>query len=236
MSKSDEVDYLSVDAPIAGQNFTCVSFISPESVMQERMAFNAVKFIQSHTKDTNFSFDKVYEQYKDFAYKYEDKLQRDFDEKNQFRTSVRGVKVRGVYTTLDEARDCAKKFSLTDSSVHTFIGQVGYWLAWDPNADKVNNEVFANTELNNLMEKYEENTISKDILYEERKREKMADAKQAVLDAKKKQMKEDAADPEPESKIDPESYNPTITGPNKVDPGIIESLDGEDPWLKNKNL
>ena len=41
---TDKVDYLTVDDPIAGQNYACISFISPESLIMERQAFNSIKF------------------------------------------------------------------------------------------------------------------------------------------------------------------------------------------------
>ena len=182
----NKVDYLKVDDPIAGQNYVCISFVSPESVIMDRLAFNAVKFLQSYLKDESLKFEEIHNQYKDFVYKHEDKLQRDFDETNGYKTSVRGVKVRGVFDTVDAAKDKAKKLSLTDSGIHTFVGQIGYWLPWDPNADKVQDEVFLNSELNNLMEKYEENNVNRDIFYEEEKREKIAKAREEVLEAKRK--------------------------------------------------
>ena len=39
-----------------------------------------------------------------------DKLQRDFDEQNDFQTSVRGLKVRGVFDTRQAAEDRAKNY------------------------------------------------------------------------------------------------------------------------------
>ena len=35
---------------------------------------------------------------RDFCYKFKDELQRDFDEQNDFQTSIRGVKIK-VFTT-----------------------------------------------------------------------------------------------------------------------------------------
>ena len=95
----------------------------------------------------------MFNKFKDFTYKHEDKLQRDFDEQNDFQTSLRGLKV-GVFMILDKQQKIERrKLSLTDSGFHTFVGQVGYWLPWDPNADKVADEVFQNSQLNDMMEK-----------------------------------------------------------------------------------
>ena len=107
-----KTDYLTVDDPIAGQNYVCLSFLSPESIIQEKHAFKMTKFLQSYCKEQKLKFKDVYEQYLDFVYKYEDKLQRDFDEQNKFQTSVRGIKVRGVYESKEEAHARAKALTM----------------------------------------------------------------------------------------------------------------------------
>ena len=198
-TKEKKVDYLEVDEPIAGQNYVCLSFISPESFIQNKDAFKCVKFLQSYCKEQKLKFEEVYSKYQDFVYKYEDKLQRDFDEQNNFQTSIRGLKVRGVFDTKDAANDRAKKLSLRDSAFHTFVGQVGYWLPWDPNADKVESEVFQNSQLNDMMEKYQENNVNRDMFYEEQKREKIKAAHEEVRkseEEKKKLMEEKEASEE----------------------------------------
>ena len=260
--KQAKTDYLSVDEPLAGQNYACISFVSPENLIQDMAGFKAVKFMQSFFKEQGLKFDDVYEQYKDFAYKHEDKLQRDFDEKNGFKTSIRGVKVRGVYNTLEEAKGRAKKLSLADSGVHTFVGQVGYWLPWDPTADKIKDEVFMNSELNNLMEKYEENNVNRDIFYEEQKREKMKAAQEEKLrmerEAKEKEqdmIQDMEPEPEPETPVqenvkgesprqesepsphgslDEKNVEGGPSSVNVVDDDLKKSLDDADPWMKQK--
>ena len=187
-------DYLEVDEAIPGQNYVCLSFLSPESLMQNKEAFKCVKFLQSYCKDQKLKFDDVYGKYQDFVYKYEDKLQRDFDEQNDFQTSLRGLKVRGVYDTRQAAEDRAKTLSLRDSAFHTFVGQVGYWLPWDPNADKVADEVFQNSQLNDMMEKYQENNVNRDMFYEEQKRDKIKAAQEEVRKAKEEEAAKRALD------------------------------------------
>ena len=193
--KSDKIDYLEVDEVIPGQNYVCMSFLSPESLIQNKEAFKCTKFLQSYCKEQKLNFDDVYSKYNDFTYKYEDKLQRDFDEQNNFQTSLRGIKVRGVYDTRQAAEDRAKKLSTRDGSFHVFIGQVGFWLPWEPNADKVENEHFQNSQLNDMMEKYEENNVNRDMFYEEQKREKIKAAHEENRKAEEeKKAAEKAAD------------------------------------------
>ncbi|ANS04255.1 hypothetical protein [uncultured Mediterranean phage] len=183
--KDDKVDYLDVDDTIAGQNYVCLSFVSPDALIQKREGFNVSKFLQSYCKEQKLEFKDVYSKYEDFTYKFSKELQRDFDEQNNFQTSIRGVKIRGVYDSKDAAMTRAKKLSTIDSSFHVFIGQVGYWLPWDPCADSVEDEVFQNSQLNDMMEKYQENNVNKDIFYEEQKRDKVQAAREEVLKKKK---------------------------------------------------
>ena len=70
MTDTEKVDYLEVDEPIPGQNYVCLSFVSPESLIQEKEAFKAVKFLQAYCKDKKLNFKTVYEEYKDFTYKF----------------------------------------------------------------------------------------------------------------------------------------------------------------------
>ena len=262
MSEDNETkkrDYLEVDEAIPGQNYVCLSFLSPESLIQNKEAFKCVKFLQSYCKDQKLKFDDVYSKYQDFVYKYEDKLQRDFDEQNDFQTSIRGLKVRGVFDTKEAANDRAKKLSLRDSAFHTFVGQVGYWLPWDPNADKVESEVFQNSQLNDMMEKYEENNVNRDIFYEEQKREKIKAAKEEVLKAEKEKKlleEKNVSEEYPIEETNVEDDGECVTGPDsepspcgsiheeestefkkgsEVSDDIKDSLESDDPWMKRKS-
>jgi hypothetical protein len=193
-TKEDKIDYLDVDDTIPGQNYVCLSFVSPEALMEKREAFNVCKFLQSYCKEQELDYKELYSKYEDFTYKFSDKLQRDFDEQNEFQTSMRGLKVRGVYDTRQAADARAKKLSTSDSSFHVFIGQVGYWLPWDPNADGVQDEVFQNSQLNDMMEKYQENNINRDIFYEEQKRDKVKKAREEALKKKREQQEQKTLD------------------------------------------
>jgi len=215
MSEEKQIDYLEVDEQIPGQNYVCLSFVSPESLIQNKEAFNTAKFLQSYCKDQKLKFDEVYDKYKDFTYKHEDQLQRDYDEQNDFQTSLRGVKIRGIFDTRGAADAQAKKLSTRDSSFHVFIGQVGYWLPWEPNADKVTDEVFQNSQLNNMMEKYQENNVSRDMFYEEQKRDKMRAAHEEFL---KNKEKEDSAIKDMEPEPEPESVEPEPGMPVEPEP------------------
>ena len=203
MSEDKKPDYLEVDDSIPGQNFVCLSFVSPEALIESKEAFKVGKFLQSYCKDKDMDVNKVMEEYDNFTYKFQDEIQKDFDERNNFRTNIRGLKVRGCYSTKEEATSRAEKLQKIDSDFHVFVGQVGYWLPWDPCADKIEDESFINSQLNDMMEKYKENNINKDIFYEEQKREKVKAAKEEAIRKKKendellKKQIEDKSNEEP---------------------------------------
>jgi len=220
MSEEDKkVDYLEVDDPIPGQNYVCLSFVSPENIMESKEAFKVSKFLQSYCKDQDLNVEEVMKKYSDYTYKYQDELQKDFDERNKFQTNIRGLKVRGTYSTRDEAEKRAKTLQTIDSDFHVFVGQVGYWLPWDPCADKVQEEHYINDQLNEMMEKYKENNINRDIFYEEEKREKIKAAKEEVLRKKREEAeKKKQAELENPTPEDPTPEDPTPEDPTPEDP------------------
>ena len=164
MSENEEkIDYLEVDDTIPGQNYVCLSFVSPEAMIEKKESFNVAKFLQSVCKDKDMDFKKIMEQYKDFTYKFSDELQKDFDEQNDFKTNIRGLKVRGTYNTKEEAERRAKKLQGLDSEFHVFVGQVGYWLPWDPNPNNMEEQEYLEQELNRLVKEYNKNQTKKDM-------------------------------------------------------------------------
>ena len=232
----DKVDYLEVDDPINGQSYVCLSFVSPEEMIQRKEAFNTAKFLQSiaHEKDKDFKY--FYNLYEDFVYKYSDKLQKDFEKDNKLKTNIRALKVRGVYSSEDEARSRAKKLQLKDSTFNVFVAPVGYWLPWDPNPDSIEEEEFLNDELNNLIKEYKKNQTNKDILYEQDKREKMKENLEKELKEQESTEQESTEQESTESPDTPEgnSESELVGGDNKE--LIDEIVNGSDPWMNKVNV
>ena len=230
MTTEEKVDYLEVDKPIPGQNYTCISFVSPDKILKQKELFLFNKYMNQRCGEYEQSIDKImedstdelkdkigkelkeilvkelkfsYEEFKskfdDFKYKFCDELEKSFKEIAGNQTSVRGVKVRGVYDSYGEAERRAKELQRTDHSFHVFVGQVGFWLPWDPEADRVQKEEYLEDELNTLMKGYKENEVNKDIFYEEQKRDKNKDAMKKRLEQEKlnKETAEKLEEPDP---------------------------------------
>jgi molecular chaperone DnaK (HSP70) len=89
------------------------------------------------------------------------------------KTSLSGIKLRGAFSTYDEACEHAKKLQSIDQYFNVFVGEMGKWLPFDPNPDSeaVKDSQYANAELNTMMKSYLENQEKAKIFHEQRKQE-----------------------------------------------------------------
>ena len=180
------IDLCDEDAPIAGQKFACVSFVSPEKILKKREIFLFDQFVKQwdFTKSLSKFFDflhfmaykynlkiddlvsdfndfakeeeikiksvSVEDDYKNFLDKQEEKLTQEFQKAHAFQTSTRGLKIRGVYPTQEEAEIRCKKLREADPNHDIYVGPVGMWIPWDPDAYKTGRIEFMEEELNQL--------------------------------------------------------------------------------------
>lgn len=133
------------------------------------------EFKKVHDADVRAS--DIQEKYNIFLLKHEKDLDTEFTEKNEFRTNVRGVKVRRVFSNVEEAQMFTKVLQRRYPRDNLYIGKVGCWLPWDPSENVMPEVEYAEKELNEMMRKYKENEVNKDIFFEERKNEKIEDQK-----------------------------------------------------------
>ena len=183
-------DYLEEDKPIPGQKYVCLSFISPEKVLENKKIYQFYSYMKSKNPDYDKSYTEFKEEFNFYTEDEEEKIQDEFDKLVDYQTNVRGVKVRGVYDNLRAANVRAKVLQKLDRSFHVYVGQVGYWLPWDPTANNVEDQEYAEPELNRLVKEYKENETKKDMFYEEQKREKQKAALEQSIKLKEQQKKE----------------------------------------------
>jgi hypothetical protein len=191
-----ETDYLDEDKPIRGQNFALLSFISPEDVLVNKEVYYFNKFLENFGKDMKTLLDGIAAKYpeskdlvdtvhqnhsyifdpKDLNEQYNffksvnyNEIESNFHRDNNFVTSMRGIKVRGVFDTLEEAKNRSEFLKRVDNKFNIFIGQVGCWCPWSPNPDALENQEYAETQLNTLMKEYKKNMEEKDVVFEKRK-------------------------------------------------------------------
>ncbi len=206
ITMAEQVDYLSEDPAIRGQNYVCLSFISPVDVVKRKEAYLFERFVESVSKDLNtlldglveryeadrgtlltlkdryqhvFNPDSVNEEYTRFLAANPD-LETEYLEKNNYQTSIYGLKVRGTFETRKEADIRCEVLRRRDPHHNIFIGQVGVWCPWAPNPEHIQDQEYANTELNTMMKKYLDNLENKAQVFEARKQTLLDQAKKAA--------------------------------------------------------
>lgn len=200
MTENIKEDFLEVDSKIPGQNYVCLSFVSPEKILKRKETFFTTKFLEYLFNDEEMVAQDIREKmlnktlkidhqnveklYEDWKYSRNDDLESQFFELNDYKTSMRGLKVRGVYDSQKEASVRAQILRKRDPTFNVFVGQVGYWLPWDPECESVAEQEYQEGQLNELVKKYKENLNNRDDLYEQVKNERIEKAKKEV-DAKK---------------------------------------------------
>lgn len=211
-----EVDYLEEDDPIRGQNYVCLSIINPEDILIEKEAFYFSRYIQQFSKDMGILFDNLKLKFPDSAdiidavkdtnsyiftpdqmdaqYKFwksnsMDEIEKDFNQQNNFRTSVRGIKIRGVYDSMDEAKHRCEILRKKDNKFDIYVSQVGCWIPISVNPNNIENQEWAETQLNTLMMNYQKNKEAKDQLFSERSKAAGADPNVQLLEGEDPWMK-----------------------------------------------
>ena len=212
------VDLLAVDKPIAGQEWGCFSFISPEKILKQREMFYFEEFIKQW--DMNKSMEKFHQflnfisfkyklqfdevikdfesyvkeeretiiksqmedDYKTYLDREEENLEKEFNVKHNFQTSGRGFKSRGNFPTQEEAELRGKLVRELDPDFDVFVGPVGTWLLWDPEAYKTGRVEYMEEELNQLASEKKKNEQVAKTTFEQRIKE----TKQKAIDENKK--------------------------------------------------
>jgi len=211
----ERVDLLEEDKPIAQQKFVCVSFVSPENIIQQKEQFFFEQFVKSWdfiksmqkyskftaflaykynldtdeiTKDlaefckeetVNLSKECVSDDYKTFLDRHSEQLELEYNSRNEFQTSTRGIKIRGVFPSQEEAELRARLLRENDPYFDVYVGPVGVWMPWEPDAYKTGQVQYLESQLNDLMHKKQQNEISAKEYFDKR-----------VKDAKRKAIEE----------------------------------------------
>lgn len=180
-----EEDHLDEDPRIPGQSFVVMSFLSPDDVLEKKDLFLVRKFLEHAREDmqelvrglkvrfpsekdaiaqieathsTFFDEDpkSIHDDFTVFKESRGAELDEEFSRESGFETSVRGVKVRGVYDTIEAAKKRIKKLTEVDKYFPMYVGQVGAWVPWDPHDGQVENSEYREDQLNTLMAGYRE--------------------------------------------------------------------------------
>jgi len=111
------------------------------------------------------------DEYKTFVDNNEEELQKQFDITHKFQTNTRGLKIRGSYPTQEEAELRCKMLREVDPNHDVFVGPVGLWMPWDPEAYKTGRVEYMEEELNQLMSEKQKNETNAKSAFEQRVKE-----------------------------------------------------------------
>jgi hypothetical protein len=123
--------------------------------------------------------------YKTFLDNNEELLEKEFNDVSNFQTSIRGLKVRGCFPTQQEAELRCKLLRELDPNHDVYVGPVGMWMPFHPEAYKTGRVEYMEDELNQLMHEKKKNEEKAKEEFDKR----VKDAKQkAIEDNKKKAL------------------------------------------------
>ena len=157
-----------------------------------------VQFLNFISFKYNISFDDVSNDFKDFVKEEreslvsssmddefktyidnnEEELQKQFDVAHNFQTNTRGLKIRGSYPTQEEAELRCKMLREIDPNHDVYVGPIGMWMPWDPEAYKTGRVEYMEEELNQLMSEKNKNESNAKTAFEQRVKE----SKQKAID------------------------------------------------------
>jgi len=115
--------------------------------------------LQEFIKDErdNLLTSTIEDDFKNFLDEHEERLEKEFGEKHTFQTSIRGIKVRGVFPTQQEAELRCKMLRQNDPNHDVYVGPVGIWVPFHPEAYKTGRVEYMEETLNELMSEKKKN-------------------------------------------------------------------------------
>jgi len=147
-----------------------LSFLSYKYNLSFDDVSNDLKDFVKEEKE-NIAKSNMLDDFKTFIDNNEEELEKSFNVSNHFQTSTRGLKIRGTYPTLEEAELRAKMLRELDPVHDVFVGPVGLWMPWDPEAYKTGRVEYMEEELNQLMHEKNKNEKHAKMEFDERIKE-----------------------------------------------------------------
>jgi hypothetical protein len=137
----------------------------------------------------------------------EEKLEQEFNKKHEFQTSTRGVKIRGSFPTQEEAEFRCKMLREVDPAFDIYVGPVGQWLCWEPEAYKTGRTEYLEDELNKLVHEKTKNEANAKVAFDQR-----------IKEAKEKAIKENIEKAEKSGNVLTQTLdeNGELVGPEQI--------------------
>lgn len=126
------------------------------------------QFAEQETEDMRLNVDGDYKQFVD---KNETTLDQKYAKDHSFQTSVRGIKVRGVFPSQQEAEFRCRMLREADPNHDVYVGPVGIWVPFHPDAYKTGKVEYLEKELNELMHEKHKNEEKAKLAFDQRVKE-----------------------------------------------------------------
>lgn len=147
-----------------------INFISFKYNMSFDDLTNDFKEFVKEEKD-NLNQSSMKDEYKTFLDNNEEELEKKFGIAHNFQTATRGIKIRGTYPTMEEAELRCKMLREVDSNHDVYVGPVGLWMPWEPEAYKTGRVEYMEEELNQLMHEKKKNETNAKAAFDQRVKE-----------------------------------------------------------------
>ena len=142
--------------------------INSDEMMEELKEFSK--------NETSKMHESVEDDYKNFMDKNEKELELLFSKEHDFQTSTRGVKVRGVFPSQEEAELRCRMLREVDPNHDIYVGPVGIWVPYHPDAYKTGRVEHLEKELNDLMHEKQKNEAKAKQAFDTRVKESKLEA------------------------------------------------------------
>ena len=125
-------------------------------------------FVSSERESLNTSVEADYKTFVDIR---ENQLEEKYMDEHSMQTSVRGLKIRGVFPSQQEAELRCKMIREVDPNHDVYVGPVGLWIPFHPEAYKTGNVQYLEKELNELMHEKKKNEDDAKLQFDKRVKE-----------------------------------------------------------------
>lgn len=147
-----------------------LNFISYKYNLDFDNLSNDLKEFVDEERDNLFTT-TLEDDFKTYIDNNEEKLEKNFNDEHNFQTNTRGIKVRGSFQSQQEAELRCKMLREVDPNHDVYIGQVGVWMPFHPEAYKTGKVEYLEKELNDLMNEKQKNEQDAKIHFDQRVRE-----------------------------------------------------------------
>ena len=131
-------------------------------------------------------FSTLEDDYRTFLEAKEEELEKEFNQLNNFQTNVRGIKIRGSFNTQEEAELRCRLIREFDPNHDVYVGPVGVWVPFHPEAYRTGRVEYLEEELNKLMSEKVKNEKSAKDTFEARVKEAKRSAIQENIEKAEK--------------------------------------------------